>query len=645
MVSKSYRCLATLSDDSEPAFVYPPIQCLLTSSTLSPFHKFQSTQCCSSRKFEQSRSTRSDSTAFNYSKESAAKQSYSLLTNVLYQLGSASWRKNGARRQVVLIWYREQFDNLKALKEAKQQFPLSKIYVIRVKSTATKFEVQQPLPKEFLLYPTINVSASGPPFIEIPRIAHLLNAKHIFAVTNVNVLDTDMFKVRERCEKMGITFHVSCLFETEFHIVDTSALILGTSFLSHVADVAADTTSMTLWESHVNGSQIRYFVKDGVIAEGTYTNDKPIFDRFIDWLTRLYLPDGYPNSVTRDYLGYSFWRAVQNLAASVMGVFATEALLFGLGLGRKSTAATSAAISWVLKDGLGYIGKVIYGSIAGNQFDVDPKSWRIVADAVEDAGGVLEIITPLFPGQFLLLASIANAMKGVAAMTGTATRHSIYKSLALRENQGDIATKGESQGVTCKMIGLGLGILVSSKLGQKYFALLSAYALGCFIHLFANWKSMSCVQFATLNRQRCSLALQEYFEKGQVPSPYEISCREKIVFPPWKGYRESIVIGATIKEAFRSGQELRDVLKLYKDSRYLLKKQGDKVFVVLRDNCRSEDIFQAFMQAHKVLSGSSLSDSLHYSMNRIKGFLRACSQQGWNTKYPLMGAKAYRVRW
>jgi hypothetical protein len=139
-------------------------------------------------------------------------------------------------------------------------------------------------------------------------------------------------------------------------------------------------------------------------------------------LARIYLPDGYPNSVTKDYLSYSVWRAIQNLASSIMGVFATEALLFGLGLGRKSTPATSAAISWVLKDGLGYIGKVFYGSIAGNQFDVDPKSWRLVADAVEDAGGVLEIVTPLFPGHFLLLASVANAMKGVAAMTVSITK-------------------------------------------------------------------------------------------------------------------------------------------------------------------------------------------------------------------------------
>ncbi|GJY97250.1 protein root UVB sensitive 1, chloroplastic, partial [Tanacetum coccineum] len=39
---------------------------------------------------------------------------------------------------------------------------------------------------------------------------------------------------------------------------------------------------------------------------------------------RLMLPEGYPDSVTNDYLEYSVWRSVQGVAAQVSSVLATQ---------------------------------------------------------------------------------------------------------------------------------------------------------------------------------------------------------------------------------------------------------------------------------------------------------------------------------
>lgn len=83
--------------------------------------------------------------------------------------------------------------------------------------------------------------------------------------------------------------------------------------------------------------------------------------------------------------------------------------------------ATAAASAWVLKDGLGYMTKVIFGSVCGRQFDLDPKSWRVAADIIEDVGGAIEVVMPLitFPGSFVIVASLTNVLKGAAAMTGS----------------------------------------------------------------------------------------------------------------------------------------------------------------------------------------------------------------------------------
>lgn len=43
-----------------------------------------------------------------------------------------------------------------------------------------------------------------------------------------------------------------------------------------------------------------------------------------DLFMRLMLPEGFPHSVTSDYLEYSLWRGVQGVAAQISGVLATQ---------------------------------------------------------------------------------------------------------------------------------------------------------------------------------------------------------------------------------------------------------------------------------------------------------------------------------
>jgi len=328
-------------------------------------------------------------------------------------------------------------------------------------------------------------------------------------------------------------------------------------------------------------------------------------------------------------------------------VLSTEALLFGLGLGKTSTKATAAATNWVLKDGLGYIGKVIYGYAAGKQFDHDPKSWRIASDLVEDLGGMLELLTPLFPGDFLLLASIATTLKGMAAMTGTATRHSIYKSLALRDNQGDIATKGESQGVTCKIVGLGVGIAISNALGQNYFKLLMTYGAFTVAHMLFNWQSMKCVQFSTLNRQRSAMILKEYFAGRPVETPYETSHYEKIMIP-WMGYQSNIVLGAKVKQAFTSSEEVEKALQSCGPSeKYLASYKNGKIYFVFHKSAKHDDYMKAWMTGLKFVDGGckDLEGAAEYTRANFSTFKAAAKASNWQTDYYLLNPRKSRARW
>lgn len=328
--------------------------------------------------------------------------------------------------------------------------------------------------------------------------------------------------------------------------------------------------------------------------------------------------------------------------------------MFGLGLGKK-VAAGAAATSWVLKDGASYIVKIFYGSVFGSKFDDDPKSWRIAADIVEDIGGAIEILTPLFPlSYFLPLASLAVCLRGMSLMTGTATRHVVYRSLAASgmQNTGDIATKGESQGVTMKMIGLGTGIVVSSKIGQNYYALLAAYAALASVHIAANWKSVQCVQFSFFNKQRASILIERHLEGKPLPSPHQVSSIEKIVLPPWRGFEPSVKIGTSVREAVSHPRDLDEAKRTFRGERFLIfsRDDGHKIRVLLRDNATSKDALRAYFTVKKFIHGkdrskSSLEEALKYMKRSITTFERTSSDAGWDTRHMLLTEGLVRAKW
>ncbi|XP_022637387.1 protein root UVB sensitive 1, chloroplastic-like [Vigna radiata var. radiata] len=128
----------------------------------------------------------------------------------------------------------------------------------------------------------------------------------------------------------------------------------------------------------------------------------------------LMLPEGFPESMTSDYLEYSLWRAVQGVACQVSEVLATQSLLYAVGLGRWAIP-TAAAINWVLKDGIGYLSKIMLSNF-GRHFDVNPKGWRLFADLLENVVFGLEMCIPAFLQFFVFIGVVAEVSRSAASL-------------------------------------------------------------------------------------------------------------------------------------------------------------------------------------------------------------------------------------
>ncbi|ORY97560.1 vitamin B6 photo-protection and homoeostasis-domain-containing protein [Syncephalastrum racemosum] len=128
--------------------------------------------------------------------------------------------------------------------------------------------------------------------------------------------------------------------------------------------------------AHVNAAAAAHAVD--------YSNDRtaPRFN-FVSSLrqnlTEMFLPVGYPESVHRCYKPFHKWLAIETYVGSAIGVLCSQAMLASLGLGTAEATGGAVAIQWVLKDGIGELGKLFFIKRFASSFDSHPKTWKIVS--------------------------------------------------------------------------------------------------------------------------------------------------------------------------------------------------------------------------------------------------------------------------
>lgn len=465
------------------------------------------------------------------------------------------------------------------------------------------------------------------------------------------------------------------------------------------------TTTPLVSEKH-GRREIEYFEESATIVarEKNQHERKPL--RVDLMLKSLFLPTGYPASVRQDYIHFQKWEVAKGIVSSAGFVISTNALLSAVGLGAGSMPA-AAAISWVLKDGLGCLGMMLVAGAFGKFFDTETKRIRWAADCIHVAGVALELATPLFPAYFLPLASLANSAKGIAGLTTGATKAAINQGFALRDNLGDITAKGHSQGIVAYLMGMGIGIGTTYVTGGVLGALFAVYGVLAGCHLAFSHRALSNVRLTTLSRQRLNLILGAFHDRGAVVAPEDVD--ERIILPAGDHFTPpTIVMGASLRDIVSSTSTtsslfsslfsrfssssslttsssstsstsptlLRDLIGLHRDERFVVRYArpsrgpgpGGRVLVVLHEEAGPEDMLRAYFTAFHLrrLASQDLDGgvgdkaegerdaetsglaweraSVAFTQAHYATFVGQLDARGW-TRNVVLASGAYRARW
>ncbi|KAL3603498.1 hypothetical protein D5086_004357 [Populus alba] len=236
---------------------------------------------------------------------------------------------------------------------------------------------------------------------------------------------------------------------------------------------------------------------------------RPVYHRVVESFSSKFFPSGYP-------------------CRAALSVPSTQSLLFAAGL--RPTPAQATVVSWILKDEMQHVGKLICSNL-GARMDSEPNHWRIRADVLYDLGTGLEVLSPLCPHLFLEVAGPGNFAKGMAVVAARAKRLPLYSSFAKEGNLSDLFAKGEAISILFNVLGLGVGIQLASTVCSSMQRKVVVGPLLSNVHVCCDIEEMRATPVNTLNPQRTAMVVADLVKTGKISSPADLRYHEDLLFP------------------------------------------------------------------------------------------------------------------
>ncbi|PYH71417.1 RUS1 family protein [Aspergillus vadensis CBS 113365] len=226
----------------------------------------------------------------------------------------------------------------------------------------------------------------------------------------------------------------------------------------------------------------------------------------LDFLVEVFLPAGYPHSVTDDYAPYQLFDSLQAFSSSIAGLLSSRAVLQGVGVGNADASPTAALLLHILQDSSGRIATILFAHRVGTALEPECKMYRLAADVFNDLAMILDCLSPMTPAGAprVTVLSTAGVLRALCGVAGGSSKASLSAHFSRWGNLAEVNAKDSSQETIISLIGMLVGSFVVSRVtnfSTTWICLLMLLAL----HLSLNYAAVRSVQMTSLNRQRANI--------------------------------------------------------------------------------------------------------------------------------------------
>ncbi|KAL3434749.1 vitamin B6 photo-protection and homoeostasis-domain-containing protein [Aspergillus tetrazonus] len=225
-----------------------------------------------------------------------------------------------------------------------------------------------------------------------------------------------------------------------------------------------------------------------------------------DVLIDVFLPAGYPHSVSDDYTPYQIFDSLQAFSSSIAGLLASRAVLQGVGVGNANASPTSALLLHILQDTSGRIATILFAHRVGTALEPECKMYRFAADIFNDLAMLLDCLSPMVPAGFnrVTVLSAAGVLRALCGVAGGSSKASLSAHFARWGNLAEVNAKDSSQETVISLIGMLVGSFVVSH-STSFTATWLTLVFLLSMHLSLNYAAVRSVQMTTLNKQRANI--------------------------------------------------------------------------------------------------------------------------------------------
>ncbi|SJK97049.1 uncharacterized protein ARMOST_00299 [Armillaria ostoyae] len=249
-------------------------------------------------------------------------------------------------------------------------------------------------------------------------------------------------------------------------------------------------------------------IDDEITVKADSGGSKPL--PFAEILSKVFLPAGYPDSVTS-----------------------------GFGVGDPSASATNALLLTVVLDFFSRMTTIVSAYFIGTSLVPESKTYRFLADILNDSAIVLETLTPVFvaaskhglPSLRVPALCLSASLRSLCGVAAGGSKAAIGLHFATPVNGkgdlGDLNAKDASKETVLALMGMLIGTLIVPHITTPtsiYTMLVTLVSL----HLVLNYYGVRGLALRTLNRQRASFLWSTFRQTKDVPSPAEASGHEHI---------------------------------------------------------------------------------------------------------------------
>ncbi|KAJ5948488.1 hypothetical protein N7454_001795 [Penicillium verhagenii] len=228
-------------------------------------------------------------------------------------------------------------------------------------------------------------------------------------------------------------------------------------------------------------------------------------------LRDIFLPSGYPQSVSDDYLPYQIFDSLQAFCSSIAGLLSSRAVLQGVGVGNASASPTNVLLLHILQDSSGRVATILFAHRVGTALEPECKTYRLAADVFNDIAMILDCLSPMVPAGVarVTVLSAAGILRALCGVAGGSSKASLSAHFSRWGNLAELNAKDSSQETVISLLGMLVGSLVISHI-TGFKATWAALLVLLAAHLSLNYAAVRAVQMTSLNRQRANIVFSAF---------------------------------------------------------------------------------------------------------------------------------------